>query len=135
MGERKTEREIMAKMDVTESQMVAFTIISFAGMSRAAVHEALDAMRAGDFELASQKLAEADEQMVEAHKAQTDLLHAFANGTEIEIQIIMVHAQDHLMTTMTLKETAEELLENYKKIYALEGDVAALKDAVAALQA
>ncbi len=125
----------MAKMDVTESQMVAFTIISFSGMSRAAVHEAMDAMRAGDFELATQKLAEADEQMVEAHKAQTDLLHAFANGTEIEIQIIMVHAQDHLMTTMTLKEAAEEMLQNYKKMYALEAEVAALKDAVAALQA
>lgn len=117
----------MPVMDVTESQMVAFTIISYAGMSRAAVHEAMDAMRAGNFDLAKKKLQEADDQMVEAHKAQTDLLHEFANGTEIEIQIIMVHAQDHLMTTMTLKETAEEMLKTYEMLYELKAEVAALK--------
>ncbi|WP_303021171.1 PTS lactose/cellobiose transporter subunit IIA [Faecalibaculum rodentium] len=99
----------MPKMDVQESQLVAFTIISYSGMARALVHEAMEAMRKGEFQLADEKLNEADEQLVQAHKAQTDLLHVFANGTEIEIQIIMVHAQDHLMTTMTLKEVAQEM--------------------------
>ena len=99
----------MPKMDVQESQLVAFTIISYSGMARALVHEAMEAMRKGEFQLADEILNEADEQLVQAHKAQTDLLHAFANGTEIEIQIIMVHAQDHLMTTMTLKEVAQEM--------------------------
>lgn len=103
----------MAKMDNEQSQLVAFTIISYSGMARALVHEAMDAMRQGDFALADEKMDEADKQLVEAHKAQTDLLHQFANGVEIEIQIIMVHAQDHLMTTMTLKEMAEEM----KKVY------------------
>ncbi len=98
----------MAKMDNEQSQLVAFTIISYSGAARALVHEAMDAMRQGDFELADQKMQEADEQLVQAHQAQTDLLHQFANGVEIEIQIIMVHAQDHLMTTMTLKEIAQE---------------------------
>lgn len=28
----------------------------------------------------------------------------------------MVHAQDHLMTTMTLREVALEMLELYKKL-------------------
>ena len=30
------------------------------------------------------------------------LLQDYASGVEIKIEIIMVHAQDHLMTTMTL---------------------------------
>ncbi len=103
-------------MDVSESQLVAFTIISSSGMARASVHEAMDAMREGDFELARAKMDEADEYLVEAHKAQTDLLHQFANGVVIEIQIIMVHAQDHLMTTMTLKEVAQEMMHLYKAL-------------------
>lgn len=110
----------MSKMDISQSQMVAFEIISYSGISRAAVHEAMECMRAGDFLQAQAKLAEAQEQMVQAHKAQTDLLHAFANGVDIEIQIIMVHAQDHLMTTMTLMEVAREMEEMYKKINHLE---------------
>ncbi len=35
---------------------------------------------------------------------------------EIKIEIIMVHAQDHLMTTMTLREVALEMLSLYRKI-------------------
>ncbi len=110
----------MTKMDNETSQLVAFNIISFSGMARAFIHEAMDAMREGDFELADTKMQEAEDQLVEAHKSQTDLLHQFANGVEIEIQIIMVHAQDHLMTTMTLKEVAEEMKPIYKALYELK---------------
>ena len=39
-----------------------------------------------------------------------------ASGVEIKIEIIMVHAQDHLMTTMTLLEVAKEMLALYKKV-------------------
>lgn len=53
----------MPKMDVQESQLVAFTIISYSGMARALVHEAMEAMRKGEFQLADEKLNEADEQL------------------------------------------------------------------------
>lgn len=122
----------MPKMNNTESQMVAFNIISFSGMSRACIHEALEAMRQNDFELAKLKLKEADEQMVQAHQAQTDLLQAFAGGTEIEIQIIMVHAQDHLMTTMTLKEVAEEMMHLYQENSKVKDDLKSIKEALSA---
>lgn len=32
------------------------------------------------------------------------------------MEIIMVHAQDHLMTTMTLREVALEMLHLYRKV-------------------
>lgn len=110
----------MAAMDVTESQMVAFNIIMHSGDARASIHEAMDAMNDGDFEAAEAKLEEAEAALVEAHKSQTDLLQEFARGTDILIQIIMVHAQDHLMTTMTLKEVALEMERIYKKLSELE---------------
>lgn len=44
----------MPKMDVQESQLVAFTIISYSGMARALVHEAMEAMRKGEFQLADE---------------------------------------------------------------------------------
>ena len=59
---------------------------------------------------------EADKELVLAHQAQTDLLQEFSRGTTIEIQIIMVHAQDHLMTTMTLLEVAKEMEHLYKRV-------------------
>lgn len=53
---------------------------------------------------------------MKAHQAQTNLLQEYAGGKEVKVEIIMVHAQDHLMTTMTLREVALEMLELYKKV-------------------
>lgn len=99
-----------------EVQMAAFEIILNSGNSRTTVHEAFAAMRESDYDKASELLEAANEELLLAHKAQTHLLQEYAGGTEITIEIIMVHAQDHLMTTMTLREVAIEMLELYKRI-------------------
>ncbi|MFC3932345.1 PTS cellobiose transporter subunit IIA [Streptococcus dentapri] len=103
-------------MNTEELQVAAFEIILNSGNARTIVHESFDTMRAGNYDLAEKQLEEANEEMLKAHQAQTDLLQKYAGGTEIKIEIIMVHAQDHLMTTMTLREVALEMLELYKKI-------------------
>lgn len=103
-------------MDTEELQVAAFEIILNSGNARTLVHEAFDAMRTGSYELAEQKLEDANGEMLKAHQAQTELLQKYASGVEIKIEIIMVHAQDHLMTTMTLREVALEMLELYKKV-------------------
>ncbi len=103
-------------MNQEELQMVAFQIILHSGTSRTLVHEAFQAMRSSDFETAEQKLEEANTELTEAHKAQTSLLQQYASGVEIKIEIIMVHAQDHLMTTMTLREVAVEMLHLHRRI-------------------
>ncbi|WP_373756269.1 PTS cellobiose transporter subunit IIA [Streptococcus ferus] len=103
-------------MNTEELQMAAFQIILNSGNARTTVHEAFAAMRDGDLDLATEKLESSNAELLEAHHAQTELLQKYAAGTEIKIEIIMVHAQDHLMTTMTLREVALEMLELYKKV-------------------
>lgn len=58
----------------------------------------------------------ANASLLEAHHAQTKLLQDYAKGVEMKMEIIMVHAQDHLMTTMTLKEVAIEMMHLYQKV-------------------
>ena len=103
-------------MTEEELQMAAFGIILSSGNARTTVHEAFAAMREGDYAKAEELLDAANGDMLEAHHAQTDLLQAYASGTEVKIEIIMVHAQDHLMTTMTLREVALEMLALYRKV-------------------
>ncbi|MEX2783955.1 PTS cellobiose transporter subunit IIA [Streptococcus sp. H49] len=103
-------------MNPEELQVAAFEIILNSGNARTLVHEGFDAMRKGELDSAAAKLEEANEELLKAHQAQTNLLQEYAGGTEIKIEIIMVHAQDHLMTTMTLREVALEMLELYKKL-------------------
>ena len=106
----------MALTEESHSHLVAFNIILHSGSARTSIHEALACMREGKFAEAEEKLEEADKELVLAHQAQTDLLQEFSRGTTIEIQIIMVHAQDHLMTTMTLLEVAKEMEHLYKRV-------------------
>lgn len=103
-------------MNPEEVQVAAFEIILNSGNARTVVHEAFADMRAGNYEAAEAKLEQSNDELLLAHQAQTKLLQEYASGTEIKIEIIMVHAQDHLMTTMTLREVALEMLELYKKI-------------------
>lgn len=103
-------------MNPEEVQVAAFEIILNSGNARTVVHEAFADMRAGNYEAAAAKLEQSNDELLLAHQAQTKLLQEYASGTEIKIEIIMVHAQDHLMTTMTLREVALEMLELYKKV-------------------
>lgn len=103
-------------MNQEELQVAAFEIILHSGSARTAVHEAFADMREGCYDEAAQKLEAANADLLEAHHAQTKLLQDYASGIEIKIEIIMVHAQDHLMTTMTLREVALEMLHLYQKV-------------------
>lgn len=103
-------------MTIEELQVVAFEIILNSGQARTLIHEAFSAMRQGKYDVAAEQLEVANQELLKAHHSQTNLLQDYASGVDIKIEIIMVHAQDHLMTTMTLREVALEMLELYKRL-------------------
>ncbi|MBL5766404.1 PTS cellobiose transporter subunit IIA [Heyndrickxia sporothermodurans] len=103
-------------MEQEQIQSVAFEIILHSGSSRTMIHEAFKMMKNNEFKDAADKLEEANNELLLAHKSQTALLQQYSSGETINMEIIMVHAQDHLMTTMTLKEVASEMLYLYEKL-------------------
>lgn len=103
-------------MDKEKLQEVAFEIILYSGEARTLVHEGFQQMRQEKFSEAAAKLEQANLALRSAHKTQTELLHEFANGNEIVMEVIMVHAQDHLMSTMTFREIALEMLALYERV-------------------
>ena len=107
-------------MNSEEIQVIAFEIILHSGNSHTNIHEAFAAMRHKDFELSEKKLKMSNDELMLAHKSQTKLLQNYAAGTKIDMEIILVHAQDHLMTTMTLREMAIEMQNLYKEVKAIE---------------
>lgn len=102
-------------MNREEAAMVGFEVVAFAGEARSKLMEALDEAEQGNFEVADQLVEQAHASLMEAHKSQTQMLAVEASGENIEVGFIMVHAQDHLMTTMLLKDTIKHLFNIYKK--------------------
>ncbi|GAA0609825.1 PTS cellobiose transporter subunit IIA [Virgibacillus siamensis] len=103
-------------MEKEQMESIAFNIILHSGLSRTMIHEAFKMMRDNSFGSAFEKLEEANDKLLLAHTSQTDLLQQYASGETFDMEIIMIHAQDHLMNTMTLKELALEMLYLYEKL-------------------
>ena len=103
-------------MNKEELYNIAFQLILHAGNARSSAMEAIQKAKEGNFDEVEAKLLEADSALNEAHHFQTNLIQKEAGGEEFEFSLIMVHAQDHFMTSMTLKDMASEITDLYKLI-------------------
>ena len=88
----------------------AMLIISNAGAARSAAFEALYCARSRDFESASDLLGKASEYAHLAHDAHNELLKMDAQGDVEQVDLLLSHAQDHLMTATLAMELIEELV-------------------------
>ena len=96
------------------AEMISFGIIANAGDARSYAFGALEAAKAGNFEEAEELLKKSNDAAVEAHHMQTELLVNEANGQKTPVDVLLVHAQEHLMTSMLAVELIKELITIYK---------------------
>lgn len=87
-----------------------------AGETKSLAFQAINEAKKGNFSEAENLLKKSTEEMLKAHELQTDLIIKEADGEKMEVGLIMVHAQDHLMTAILFKELAKEFIEVYKKL-------------------
>lgn len=90
-------------------------LIVNAGDARSVAYKSLSEAKKGNFKVAYQLLQEAEGKANKAHNSQTKLLTAEANGEITGVNLLMVHSQDHLMTTILALELIKELVDMYEK--------------------
>ena len=89
-------------------------IISSAGESKAKAFEALRKVKEKDFEGARKLMEESKQIDLEAHKIQTELIVAEMQEdkeNKPEISLLMVHAQDHYMTSQLARDIVDVLID------------------------
>lgn len=112
-------REMAGIMDsgtLNTNEETSFGIIASSGATRSLAFEALEEAKQGHFDKAEELLHQADEMSLEAHNIQTALLTKEAQGDHTPVDVLLVHAQDHLMTSILAKELIEQMIELYKRI-------------------
>lgn len=97
-----------------------FTLILHSGNGRSYAMEALSYAKQSKFEKAKDCVQKAKDELVQAHHIQTELIQGEIRGEKTEISLLMVHAQDHLMNAITVKELAEEFINLYQRVELLE---------------
>ena len=97
-------------------ELVAFNIISSVGTARSSYIEAIQKAKEGDFEGAEALIKEGDEVFVEGHNAHAGLLQQEAEGGPgSTLSLLILHAEDQLMSAEGFKTIAQEFIEVYKK--------------------
>ncbi|MDA7026764.1 PTS lactose/cellobiose transporter subunit IIA [Bacillus sp. CLL-7-23] len=102
-------------MNKEELQMLGFEIVAYSGDARSTLLKLLREVRQGNFENVELRLKEADENLTLAHNAQTKVLTEESGGKDMELGFIFIHGQDHLMTTLLLRDLIQDFIELYKK--------------------
>lgn len=90
-------------------------IIIHGGNARSYAMRAIAEAKKANFDEAEKLLEESSEELNKAHRIQTDLIQAESRGEKTELSLLMVHAQDHLMNAMTVRDLSIEIIELNKK--------------------
>ncbi|MCO6018290.1 PTS lactose/cellobiose transporter subunit IIA [Carnobacterium divergens] len=86
------------------------------GNAKSDAMEAVHAAKNGDFKLANQKLKEADDSLLKAHRSQKEMLTQEGNGNHFVVSLLTIHSQDHLMNASLFRDLAVEMVVVYKKL-------------------
>lgn len=97
-------------IDTDEQCMVAFRIISAVGNARSFYMEAIHAARDNDFDMARKLIDKGENSFLEGHQAHMKLISQEADGNPISMSLILVHAEDQLMSAEQIGLMAQEMI-------------------------
>ncbi|MBB5335223.1 PTS lactose/cellobiose transporter subunit IIA [Pectinatus brassicae] len=99
------------------SELIAFNIISAVGTARSCYIEAIQKAKTNDFIAAEKLIAEGDDAFNEGHDVHLKLLQSDAEGkNNSNINLLILHAEDQLMSAEGFKIIATEFIDVYKKL-------------------
>ena len=101
---------------VNDLEEVVMGLIINSGQARSLAYAALKQAKQGDFAAAKAMMEQSRMALSEAHLVQTQLIEADEGEGKTKMTLVMVHAQDHLMTSMLARELVAELIELHEKV-------------------
>lgn len=99
---------------------MSMEIICNAGNARSTAILAIEEAKNGNIEKAREMLKEAKEEMNLAHNAQTKLITQEMSGDPVAINVLLIHSQDHLMTTIAHHQSAENIVDLWEVVHNLK---------------
>ena len=104
--------------EVVENDLeeVVMGLIINSGQARSLAYAALKQAKQGEFAAARAMMDQSRLALNEAHLVQTKLIEGDQGEGKMKVSLVLVHAQDHLMTSMLARELVTELIDLHEKI-------------------
>ena len=106
-SDRKAAAEALAELNCE--------LIGCVGTAKGLFVEAIEKAMDGSLEEARALYEQGEEAFLQGHKVHAGLLTRFAEGEEIAVDILMVHAQCQMMSAEDFKVLAQKLIEYREK--------------------
>ncbi len=97
-------------------EMLCFQVITYVGTARTHFINAIQSAKSGNFEEAQKLMKEGDEAFAQGHNGHADLLTMDANGELTGGLMLLMHAEDQLMSAENFRILAKEFIELYQKM-------------------
>ena len=101
----------MNKLDVT-----CFQIISNVGSAKSMYMQAIQLAKNNKIQEAKDKVLEGEQIFNEGHKVHHNLITMMANGEKIDIDLLLLHAEDQLINTEMFNLVTKEIIELYERL-------------------
>ena len=97
------------------TELVAFQIIASVGSARSCYIEAIQEAKTGNFAGAEELMVQGDQDFAAGHHAHADLITKEANQETIDLKLLLMHAEDQLMSAEGFKYIAQEFIDVYHR--------------------
>lgn len=97
---------------------IVMELLIHSGQARSDAMEAMSYARRKEWDIAEQYMESSELACREAHKIQTALIGQDEGCGKVHVNLILVHAQDHLMTAMLCQDLVKEIISLRKELLA-----------------
>lgn len=97
-------------------EQACFSIISTVGIAKSLFIESITCARNKEYDKAYELIKEGEKVFASGHDTHLDLIKEEASGNNLNLSLLLVHAEDQLMNADTFKILALEFIELYKKV-------------------
>ena len=101
-------------------ELLVFYIVAYAGEGKAHAYKALALSENGDFKGALEFMEKCDASISKAHNYQTTMIQKEINSEKSVSTMLFVHAQDHLMISLSERDLIKKMIKQNERIYKLE---------------
>ena len=115
----------MADKQPINWEQTLFTVILHAGNARSKAVEAAELAEEGNFNEAEAALTEAENEQVEAHKVEANIIQIEAGGEQVPFSVLLIHSMDLLLLGWAEIDHTRQLMRVYRRLATVESEVTA----------
>ena len=102
------------------SELDVLEIISSVGQARSYYLEAIQEAKSKDYETCNECIRKGNEAYAKGHRIHQALIQAEAGGQHIDLDILLTHAQDQMMSAEGFKILCDEFVDLYRRVDEIE---------------